>query len=305
MSVKPTNERSRGWCLTINNYTPEDLVPNSDSIYHIIGEECGDLTHTPHLQCYVYYENARTFSSMKKSYPRAHIEKQKGSCLQASDYCKKEGNYKEYGVLPVDKRSMVNEWDAIIKDIKDGSSFEQLSVDWPQQFIRYANGMRQAYELNKPKYKFSILEKYGKFNLLQETIMSIVECQPDDRTVYWIYDQVGGAGKTDLANHLMSNHNFKVFGNAKTADVAFAWDGENVIFDYSRSQQDHINYGVIEDIKNGRVFSPKYTSAVKFHARPHVICLANFLPDYSKMSLDRWYLITLDGTSISKGPPAL
>jgi len=290
------SERKRDYCLTIFevkgvNLLITDLnedVKSQKVKYYIIGKEICPTTMKEHLQIYIYWKDARTFTAVKKEYPMAHIEPAKGTPDQASDYCKKEGNYFEGGVLPVDKRGKVNEWKDIVVDIQSGISLEDLTLKYPEASIRYNQGIKGMYELHRPKHKFNILEKYGKYNHIQQDIIKYVEAPTHDREIFWIYDPKGGSGKTDLANHLISNNGFLVFGNNKTADVALAWNGENVIFDYSRSQQDHINYGVIEDIKNGRIFSGKYQSCTKLYARPKVLVFANFLPDTSKMSEDRW-----------------
>jgi len=67
----------------------------------VAGKEVGDAG-TPHLQCFVCY-NARTrFSTIKQQLPTAHIERMMGTPQQASDYCKKDGDYLEFGTLPTD-----------------------------------------------------------------------------------------------------------------------------------------------------------------------------------------------------------
>lgn len=303
------NERTRDWCLTIHSMTAHELllvdlrtdVDEGRVKYFIVGKEICPTTHKPHLQAYIYYTNARTFSAVKKEYPMAHIEPRKApDAQQAADYCKKEGNYIEYGNLPIDKRGKVNEWKQITDDILSGMTITELTLKYPEAAIRYMNGIKNMYELHRPKHKFSILDKYGKYNKIQEKIIQYVNGPTHDREIYWIYDPKGGAGKTDLANHLISNNGFLVFGNAKTADVALAWNGEDVIFDYSRSQQDCINYGVIEDIKNGRIFSGKYQSTTKLYARPKVLVFANFLPDFGKMSLDRWNVNTVENGELKQ-----
>lgn len=250
-------DRSRAWCITTNNYLEKDLLHQTDVQYQIMGKEVGD-SGTPHLQQFVYYTNARTFKSVQKYFPTSHIEKMKGTLDQSISYCEKDGDFTESGNRPEDKRGKVNEWNEILLKIENGYGLAEITRDFPEAAIRYATGIKSMYEMHRPKYKFDILSKYGKYNQLQQFIINYVNGEIHDRHVLWIYDSQGGAGKTDLANHLMFQNNFKVFGNAKTADVAYAWDGENVIFDYSRSQESCINYGVIEDVKNGRIFSGKY-----------------------------------------------
>ena len=49
-----------------------------------------------------------------------------------------------------------------------------------------------------------------------------------------------------------------MFENGKSADIKYAFNGEKIcIFDLSRSQSDHVNYEVMESVKNGVLFSSK------------------------------------------------
>lgn len=47
--------------------------------------------------------------------------------------------------------------------------------------------------------------------------------------------------------------------NVSTRDFAFAYNWENIVcFDYDRDTKEHINYGLLENLKNGALWSPKY-----------------------------------------------
>jgi len=317
MYMSAKNIRQRDFCLTIHdtdwyeNYMKNQLLTDltDDKVrYFVMGREICPTTNKKHIQGYIYYTNARTFSAVKKDFPTAHIEarSEKATLQQASDYCKKEKDYDEYGSLPEDKRGKVNEWKEILIDIQAGMDIIELTAKYPEASIRYSTGIKNMYELHRPKYKFSLLEKYGAFNKAQQVIMDYVEGPTHDREIFWVFDPTGGLGKSELATHLITNNKFLVFGNAKTADVAHAWNGEDVIFDFSKSQQDRINYGVIENIKDGRIFSGKYQSCVKTYKRPKVLVFANFEPDYNQMIMDRWnvYKSTLSGDLIKYSAPA-
>lgn len=281
--------RFRDYILVINNWTEQEfqmlkLECEKKSTYAIIGKEVGE-SGTPHLQSFIYWSNQREFSAIKKKFPRAHIERKskKSTFKEASDYCKKDGDFWEHGELPLDRS--VNNWESIDADIKGGMSWEELSSKYPEESIKYVGGLRGHYETHRPKYKYSLPEPLRPF---QEEILEYIKRPVNDTSILWIFDVVGNAGKSKLAGHLLSNCGFIVFGNGKTSDIAYAWNGENVVMDYSRSQQEHINYGVLEDLKNGRIFSPKYQSATKFYKPIHLMVFANFMPDKSKMSLHKW-----------------
>lgn len=69
------NSRYRSYCFTLNNYTVEDVKSIQKlNCKYCFQEEKGE-NKTPHLQGVLYFKNPRSFNSIKKMLPRAHIEK--------------------------------------------------------------------------------------------------------------------------------------------------------------------------------------------------------------------------------------
>lgn len=101
--VEPT-ERSRGWVFTWNNYTPEDeqAIQAIKCQYLCYGREVAPTTGTPHLQGYVYFEEAKVFGPVRALLPKAWIDRQRAedpAC--AYEYCQKsDANYFEKGTRP-------------------------------------------------------------------------------------------------------------------------------------------------------------------------------------------------------------
>lgn len=96
---------ARHWCYTINNYTNaelEQLWRPDIYDYMVNGLEVG-TEKTPHVQGYCTVKKKKTLSQMSKLIPRAHLEITRGTPIQASDYCKKDGVYREFGSLPLAK----------------------------------------------------------------------------------------------------------------------------------------------------------------------------------------------------------
>ena len=60
-----------------------------------------------------------------------------------------------------------------------------------------------------------------------------------------------------------------------------------MFFDLSRSGFNDYLMGFIEQMKNGRIFSSKYKSAIKYFPSPHVIVFSNKLPEDGVFSADR------------------
>lgn len=82
------NTRSRDWCLTWNNYPVNWKENFSDCKEYYAQEETGENGNN-HIQGCIKYENAISFTSIKKKFPGAHIEKCKN--WQASkQYCQKQ-----------------------------------------------------------------------------------------------------------------------------------------------------------------------------------------------------------------------
>lgn len=131
----------------------------------------------------------------------------------------------------------------------------------------------------------------------QSDVLSVISGEPDDRKIYWYWEATGGTGKTSLAKHICLSRNALVL-SGKAADVKCGVSQhlekhkeiDVVIFDFVRSNEDFISYEAIEAVKNGIFFSGKYESSMQVFNSPHVICMANFPPEESKLSSDRWII---------------
>lgn len=119
--------RMRNICFTINNPTEDDRkgVESLPFTYLIVGNEVGQ-SNTRHLQGYCELSKQLRMKSIKKAMPRAHIEKRKGSAKQAADYCKKDGDYKEHGVMK--KAGRRNDLRAFVKEAKENKGMQLREV---------------------------------------------------------------------------------------------------------------------------------------------------------------------------------
>lgn len=98
-----SRKRSRGYCFTFNNWTPErrDIIMGLQCRYVITGEEVAPGTGTPHLQGFIYFADAKSYQSVRTLLSGCHVEQLKGTPKQAATYCKKEGAFIEKGSLPL------------------------------------------------------------------------------------------------------------------------------------------------------------------------------------------------------------
>jgi len=130
--------KSRGWCFTINNpgdFDRMDVERLSElSEYYVCGNEVGD-EGTPHMQGFVRFKHAVSFARVKSLLSRAHIEAQKGTSHEAAEYCKKDGDFREYGVCPGVKRDSKERWAWIIEKAEAGD-MESIKSEYPGDYLR-------------------------------------------------------------------------------------------------------------------------------------------------------------------------
>lgn len=127
--------QSRHWIWTLNNYTPQDLEalalsPIMD--YLVYGKEIG-MNKTPHLQGYVVFKTKRRRTTIMNSISkRCWCQVMQTSPEQASNYCKKDGDFYEFGTIPrtagqaTSQRNKKN-WDEAYNLAKSGD-IEQIEV---------------------------------------------------------------------------------------------------------------------------------------------------------------------------------
>lgn len=132
--MPPRNVRSRRYVFTCNNYTDVHLgdllaLPYR---YICIGKEIAPITGTPHLQGFIVWNDSKTFRASVALLRGCHVEVARATALQASTYCKKDGDFVERGRLPADPSELgiieSNRWDTAWALAKTGS-IEEIPAD--------------------------------------------------------------------------------------------------------------------------------------------------------------------------------
>lgn len=137
----------------------------------------------------------------------------------------------------------------------------------------------------------------------QQDLLALYVTPPDARHIYWYIDPIGNKGKSFVTRFLVAKYNV-VLANGKKADVChqIAKRFEDplkeecfrmVILDLPRHQQEFTNYGLLEELKNGLIFSGKYEGGTFVFPIPHVVVMSNAEPDMNKFSMDRWKIVDL------------
>nr|QKV51307.1 putative replication associated protein [Crucivirus sp.] len=320
-TCKMANPKARCWTFTWNNYTDDQVnylmdIPKERCDYLIFGFEISPTDNTPHLQGYIEFSCplAKTtvksrLDPIKKSKSTVHVEMAVKGKEANRLYCMKEDSADpdktaKYGSKYIEivhkfkKQGDRTDWHNMHDFLKETPNFGKFAAEFPEAAIKYHGGIDrliQSIEETQQAESFSAQFDETELRNWQQKLLDELKGKPNDRHIIWIYDTVGGMGKSWMTDYLVSKHDAEFFENASTKDIACAWKGKPIaVFDFSRTTEERINYGVLESIKNGRIFSAKYNSTAKLFAKPHVVCFANWLPRMSAMSQDRWSIRCLD-----------
>ena len=184
------------------------------------------------------------------------------------------------------------DWDKIAELVLEKQDFYEVIIEYPEYAMKYATGIRAMIAAAKEREgRDRLIAEFSDTELRwwQTQIINEINRPADSRRVTWIWENQGGVGKTWLAKYICAKHNAARFTNGRTCDIAFAYNGEPVVvFDLSRTVEGHVNYSVMEELKNGMLFSTKYVSTQKVFASPHILVFANWPPNRGAMSADRW-----------------
>lgn len=130
----------------------------------------------------------------------------------------------------------------------------------------------------------------------QKETVEIIKRTPSDRIIYWRWDHDGKCGKSALVKLLCYKYGaLMVSGSNKDMKSAVARYKEEkgvtpkiLIYDIPRMARDYVSYTGIEELKNGCFLSTKYEVKMVIMNSPHILCFANFEPDFDALSSDRW-----------------
>lgn len=138
----------------------------------------------------------------------------------------------------------------------------------------------------------------SELKVWQQKIVDIIRNdEPDDRKIYWYYDEEGGKGKSALCKYLAHHNLASVYRSGKASDIKamILLDKKcrDFCIDLSRSNENFVSYTVMEEIKDGFIISTKYEGGKLLMTTPHLFIFANFMPKEFVMSSDRFEIVDL------------
>lgn len=201
-------------------------------------------------------------------------------------------------IAPTTKKKHLQGYIEFNKKTRPFELFNNKRIHWEkakgsqEQNLEYCSKEAVLSTNLKIKRKVKIISELYPW---QKKLEEIVKLDPDDRTIYWIWEKEGNVGKTQFSKYLTVKYG-AIPLEGKKADVlccASKHDSDIYIYDLERTMEDYISYGSIEKIKNGYYMTTKYESEPITRAHPHLLVFANFRPNKKALSEDRWKVLKI------------
>lgn len=135
--------KSKYFCFTLNNYRPGDVELltfrlSQNCSYFVVGRETGE-SGTRHLQGYFELLNRARLSTIKTrlGFAGLHLECRRGSASQASEYCKKDGDYYEFGTISRSEQGRRTDIEALHRSLQEKKGLREISDEHFGSFLKY------------------------------------------------------------------------------------------------------------------------------------------------------------------------
>jgi len=293
------------WVFTLNNYTQDELLRirnlggdlgGSGLSYLVYGREVGE-SGTPHLQGYCIFASRKRLAGVRSVISnRGHFEISRGTPKQASDYCKKGGDFDEFGSCPTPKpKTGIPEFCEWLKQLESFPSEREIANAFPNLWVRYQSKLIDlAVHIRPP-----VVLEDGELREWQSALETSLADEPDDRSILFYVDAEGGTGKSFFCRYMLTKYLSRVqlLSSGKRDDLAFCVDVTKSVFLFNvpRGGMEYLQYTILEQLKDRVVFSPKYYSQTKIiQKKCHVVVFCNEPPDRSKMTNDRFIIVNLN-----------
>lgn len=315
-----------GYCFTFNHKDdePESVIQTKYNelqgaigvcgvTYITFGRERGGQAQRLHLQGYLQsnQKNKSRFTERLGIY----VTPQERTATQARDYCQKDGDFWQGGVFcdsikgtKEKKQGSRSDLEGVKHAIEQGQSYDEICASHFETVAKYSRFIEERIQARDSGKELSLsLQEYENvvWRPWQQDVIRLAEAIPDPRKIHWIWEETGNVGKSYLAKYLAAKYKACLLKPGKQADLAYIISKTTtnlVIFDLSRTNapsegREHFldsAYSLAEDLKNGAIQSTKYNSTSIIKRTSTVIFFANFPPDLSKWSGDRYAVTQLN-----------
>lgn len=144
-----------------------------------------------------------------------------------------------------------------------------------------------------PEHKWPTWQRDLKSHLLNS--------DPDERVIQWIYDGRGGHGKSKFIKWFEWKQHGMGFDYESAQNLKYlvceAPPQRVYLFDCTKSRPKGVAeeelYSALEAIKNGRIRHGKYKGGQQIMDTPHVVVFANYRPNQGRMTAGRFRVLDI------------
>lgn len=138
----------------------------------------------------------------------------------------------------------------------------------------------------------------------QKSLRDIITGPVDGGKIHWVYDPEGQLGKTEFLRYMNVKHGVPFTYGGKCADIINLvynareymenTDRAALIYNFGRdTDMDKVSYKSMEQVSDGCISNSKFEAGCFVCNKPHVVVLANGLPDRSRLTESRWKIYTI------------
>lgn len=285
-------QRYMNWmvtCFDLENFAVPDGEPNFKYMVYQV-EECPE-TKLWHIQGYLELRRQTNLGTVKQMFHpvEVHLERRRGTRTQAIAYCTKpetriaepthwgDGHDNEQGrrVDLEDARQRIlrhTTWEAVLRDPELTAAVSR-HITWAREVWN-----SRPLEIPPPQIE---LRKW------QKKVVTMLDEEPVNRRIIWIYSYASGTGKTTFYNYCSAKYD--VLPGADWANTLYIYNSQRVIwFDRTRAESGNERnvdqfYIDLERWSNHAVQTSTKYQPVRKYVRIHVVVTANGLPDEQRL----------------------
>lgn len=171
------DSQSRKYLLTINNPQKNSLSHDTiktslennlqSLIYYCMSDEVGGQEGTHHTHLFLLFSSPVRFTTIKKHFPVAHIDKSRGTAKENRDYVFKQGKWSgtdksetnlpethyEWGKLPDDRPGVRSDLLNLYDAIKDGQTNAEILENNPSHLLHLSHINQTRRTILEEKYR--------------------------------------------------------------------------------------------------------------------------------------------------------
>jgi hypothetical protein len=221
------------------------------------------------------------------------VDSSKSSIIMGKEVCPDTGNLHIQGYIEFSKK------------VRPKNLFKDITIHWEkskgnrESNIEYCK--KDGHIIYQNFYEEIYTEEISEKMKFLPELMDAYSFPKGDRKIHFCIDKVGGCGKTECIRSLIVSGKYKdvLVTGGKSADMknqvlefnkATGRFPKYIFVDVPRSCLDYISYTGLEEIKNMLFYSGKYEGGMVVGNKPFLCVMMNEVPDYEKLSEDRFVL---------------